>query len=149
MENKNRLTVNDSPEIGKLRYETYKGVLSKYKKAMEVGCYLEAITLMESIIFDRLASIVNEISGKDIPERMSFGKLIEKTRDIEFLSPYTEGLIKWKDNRNSALHAMAKSLLPRFEEKYNVTKEVAEIGYELFREVDKAIYKYRHNKYSK
>lgn len=44
---------------------------------------------------------------------------------------------------------MAKSLLPSFEEKYNATKEVAEIGYELFREVDKAIYKYRHNKYSK
>ena len=66
MKDKNRLTINDSPEIGKLRYETYKGVLSKYKKAMEVGCYLEAITLMESIIFDRLASIVNEISEKDI-----------------------------------------------------------------------------------
>ena len=149
MKDKNRLTINDSPEIGKLRYETYKGVLSKYKKAMEVGCYLEAITLMESIIFDRLASIVNEINGKDISTKMSFGKLIKKTRDIEFLSPYTEGLKKWKDNRNSAIHGMAKSLEPGFNEKYNATKEVAEIGCELFREVDKAIYKYRHNKYSK
>lgn len=149
MKDKNRLTINDSPEIGKLRYETYKGVLSKYKKAMEVGCYLEAITLMESIIFDRLASIVNEINGKDIPTKMSFGKLIEKTRDIEFLSSYTEGLKKWKDNRNSAIHGMAKSLEPGFNEKYNATKEVAEIGCELFRKVDKAIYKYRHDKYSK
>ena len=77
---------------------------------------------------------------------MSFGKLIEKTRDIEFLSPYTDSLIKWKDNRNSAIHAMAKSLEPEFEEKYDATKEVAEIGNELFRSVDKAIYKYRHNK---
>ena len=149
MKDKNRLTINDSPEIGKLRYETYKGVLSKYKKAMEVGCYLEAITLMESIIFDRLASIVNEINGKDIPTKMSFGKLIKKTRDIEFLSSYTEGLKKWKDNRNSAIHGMAKSLEPGFNEKYNATKEVAEIGCELFRKVDKAIYKYRHDKYSK
>lgn len=149
MKDKNRLTINDSPEVGKLRYETYKGVLSKYKKAMEVGCYLEAITLMESIIFDRLASIVNEISEKDIPERMSFGKLIEKTRDIDILLPLTCRLDTWREKRNSALHAMAKSLLPRFEEKYNATKEVAEEGYELFRVLDKAIYKYRHNKYSK
>lgn len=145
MENKNRLTINDSPEIGKLRYETYKGVLSKYKKAMEVGCYLEAITLMESIIFDRLASIVNETQEEQVSKE-TFFEMIKRASEIDILLPLTYRLDAWREKRNSALHAMAKSLEPEFEEKYDATKEVAEEGYELFRVVDKAIYKYRHNK---
>lgn len=60
MEKDVRKTVKDSPEIGKLRYETYKGVISKCDSAIKEGFYLEAITLMESMIFDRLTSIINE-----------------------------------------------------------------------------------------
>jgi hypothetical protein len=142
MKNNDRLTINDSPEIGNLRYHTYKGVTSKYNKALEVDCYLEAITLMESIIFDRLTSIINETQEKQV-KKESFGKIIERTKDIEFLNDLTDSLIEWKNKRNTAIHEMAKSLYPEFNEKYDATKDVAEEGLELFRKVDKAISNFR------
>ena len=81
---------------------------------MEVGCYLEAITLLESIIFDRLASIVNEISEKDIPERMSFGKLIEKTRDIDILLPLTCRLDTWREKKEFRSSCNGKIIIAEF-----------------------------------
>ena len=119
MENKNRLTVNDSPEIGKLRYETYKGVLSKYKKAMEVGCYLEAITLMESIVFDRLASIVNETQEKQVSKE-TFFEMIKRASEI----------LKVYENKEAKRDVVIQESLPLDElmkEESTVEKELKEL----------------------
>jgi len=49
----------DNPAVGKARQKVYAHVLNRIKKSIEAGFYLEAVTLEESFITDRLDSFMN------------------------------------------------------------------------------------------
>ena len=50
--------IADTPEKGQKRYWLYRSVIDRYNEAYKSGYYLEAITLMESLITDRLESLL-------------------------------------------------------------------------------------------
>lgn len=139
---KERMTAN-SDEKGKIRYFRYKYVLDQYKKAMEAGFYLEAVTLMESIISDRLESraiYLEKTKGFE-----TLGKLCNILADDDILKDFIPLVKAWKDGRNRVLHEMSKidnaDINEDFESKYNSAKLLGECGYCIFRKIDSAITK--------
>lgn len=134
--------------VGLQRYTRYRKVLRRYKEAVEQGFYLEAVTLMESIISDRLESIINHVSNTN-HSYSPLGNLIilfedrkikEKISD-DFLT-IVKAISEWKNQRNKALHEMAKlddELTQTFETLYASAKQTAEEGYAIFRKVDSSM----------
>lgn len=139
--------VADSPEKGAIRQQVFKSVIEKYNDAMAKGFYLEAVTLMESMIGDRLESQIayNNENG------ISFAPLGRLTNPIENGKLVVSNAIKsviprikeWAKKRNAALHEIAKIADSEqdktFEDKYNAAKLCAEEGMKIFRELDKLI----------
>lgn len=150
-----RKTIKDEG-VGKARHDTYQGVLAQYSKAMKEGFYLEAITLIESIIADRLESITNQLSDTNEYSYGTLGYLITGVRKLEIsskMSSIVDDIDEWRKSRNAALHEMAKFDREDFEKPFDVRyaefKQDAENGITLFRELDKEIRNYRNNLKSK
>lgn len=78
--------IADNPQKGKIRYDLYKAVIHRYKEAMEKGFFLEAITLMESLISDRLESAINFYGLR--PKGSDFRPLGETIPKSRFCRPY-------------------------------------------------------------
>ncbi|MBD2579780.1 hypothetical protein [Oscillatoria sp. FACHB-1406] len=133
------------------KYESYREAWSRIKLALENQFFLEAITIQESIISDRLLSF---LSRPDAPNPLvlkngsfpSFGKLIKGWRS-EFKDGLPSGsypdlieaVDRWRRYRNEAIHAIVKSEpgeptqpIDSFLQK---AKDAAEEGEKLTREV--------------
>ena len=152
MEERQRPTAEVDNNVGKQRYERYKSVIDQYNKAMEQGFYLEATTIMESLIADRLESLANYVAQKleGLDSNFSYATLERLT---EFLNgknqqPYLsedlrktiQDIIEWKEQRNRALHEIAKLDDKEeidFADLYEAAKATAERGLELFKEINK------------
>ena len=61
MAKKIRATI-DTEGVDDFRHDIYADVLARINQSYENGYYIEAITLLESIISDRLESICNEVN---------------------------------------------------------------------------------------
>lgn len=130
--------IANTPEKGQKRYRLYKDVIGRYKQALKEGFYLEAITLMESIITDRLESALIYY-GLLSPDKAfkTLERCLEKFNENQgLLSDELFDEIKvWKDGRNHALHEMAKIEEGEnavFQQRYDNQKIIAEKGYDLF-----------------
>ena len=109
---KDRRAKANNDEVGQLRYRTYKLSIDRINSSIDLGYYLEAITLCESLIADRLESRLNYLTQSD---KYSFSMLFDMQNKISELE--TEGelnlvvnerLHAWRKKRNHALHQMAK-----------------------------------------
>ena len=139
MAQKQRQIATDEQK-GKERFETFKSVIARYKDAMAAGFYLEAITLMESIIGDRLECYLHRNIESVDYSFSTLGRLIEGLKKVDSTSPLVNKITKWKNQRNALLHEMAKiedGKYVDFAAKYNIAKQCAEEGLALFREIDK------------
>lgn len=98
-------------QTAKMRSEMYQAAFLRITEATKAGYYLEAITLIESIIADRLESRLTYITGKDVSFQQ-LGSLITKVRKFEtdpILRPLIDqNLDNWRKARNKALHEMVK-----------------------------------------
>lgn len=160
---RHRPTLSDDPNVGFARYSIYKDTIDRYHVAMDSGFYVEAISLMESLISDRIESLLNacaERKNTDDSRNMEYsylplGTLVVSalgTEDIRNCQPMVDVMNKikdWKTKRNGAIHEMAKlsdtEIEQPFSEKYANLKGVAEDGYRLFRELDKELMVARKN----
>lgn len=160
---RHRPTISDNPNVGSARHSIYKDAIDRYHMAMDSGFYIEAISLMESLISDRIESLLNacaERKNTDDSKRTEYsyqplGSLVAsalKAEDIRNYQPMVEEVNKikdWKTKRNGAIHEMAKlsdtKIGQPFSEKYANLKCVAEEGYRLFRELDKELMAGRKN----
>ena len=136
------------------KYESYREAWSRIKLAQENHFFLEAITIQESIISDRLISLLTRLGAlKPLAQQRngqypSFGNLIRLWRS-EFSGELQSGsypdiiaaVDQWRLIRNEAIHAIVKSepgkptqLIDLFLQK---AKETAEEGERLTREVCK------------
>jgi hypothetical protein len=101
----------ENSNVGKHRRKIYKSAFKQIKLANEAGFYLEAITLIESLITDRLESRLSYLDGKDFSFK-NISKLIEKSikleTDSELINLIEIDLRKWAGDRNKSLHEMAK-----------------------------------------
>lgn len=136
------------------KYESYREAWSRIQSALENHFYLEAITIEESIISDRLISTFSgSKSLKPLPELKtgrshSFYQLIEHWRSAfsgglqsgEY-SNLIEAVDQWRCMRNRAIHAIVKSAPgephPSIDGFLLIAKEAAEKGEKLAREVSK------------
>ena len=144
---KEKRAVANNEEMGQLRYRTYKSSISRINLAIDAGFYLEAITLCESLIADRLESRLNFLTKSD---KYSFDMLFNMQTKIEELEPegelnliVNERLHSWRKNRNKVLHGMAKIAEgdqrewgDKLEECKNIAIEGDSIRKEVFRLTD-------------
>lgn len=110
-----RATAQLNNKIGTQRYNTYKASINRVKKAIEEEYYLEAITLCESLIADRLESRLNHLTDSDDFSFKTLGCLHDGIRKhetnielIQLVESRKGRLDIWRDKRNKALHAIAK-----------------------------------------
>lgn len=100
-----------SKQIG--RYLRYKLAFDRLDDALEEGWLLEAISLEESIVFDRLLSALLSLTGKN-SARMSFNELINRTKEAFVANGgdpeanLFDQLHQWRQDRNQCVHAFCK-----------------------------------------
>lgn len=106
-----RAVATSGTTIGSTRYNLYKQAYSRIHDATKQGFYLEAITIIESLVSDRLESRLTFLKKHDFSFK-TLGGLIKESRKTETDSALKElvanNLDKWRDDRNHALHEMAK-----------------------------------------
>ncbi len=95
------------------RYLRYKLAFERLDDALEEGWLLEAISLEESIISDRLLSALLSLTGK-ASARKSFNELINHTKEA-FVAKggdpeanLFDQLHQWRQDRNECVHAFCK-----------------------------------------
>jgi hypothetical protein len=102
------------------KYDSYREAFARIKAAQEAGFYLEAVTIEESVISDRVTSWLsaNAISGKAPPRTGApFKQLIVRWRELWQASHPEEtettkridAIDQWRECRNTLVHAIAKS----------------------------------------
>lgn len=148
MSKRERANINDTPFVGQLRFMLYKRAIEQFNGALEAGYYLEAITICESLITDRLESRCGEL-GESIAFK-NLGALIRKLREIETDRDLYQLIDKeldiWRINRNIALHEIVKferGEIPNWESRSEASKGYAEKGIVIFRKIDNQIKKLR------
>lgn len=145
MSSEKKRMIVDSPEKGKYRYDVIKRAIGRYKEAFDSGYYLEAITLAESLIADRLESRALFL-GNTGSDFSTLGQLCKTLSGDSVLSSVIPKINSWRSNRNTSLHELAKIEDGddiSFETKYLQTKQIAEEGLGIFRELDAVLKKSR------
>jgi hypothetical protein len=97
-------------QVGTSRYKLYCQVWDQLRDAQAAGYYLESISLLESLIADRLESraayLVSGYSGFD-----PLGRVVTLLRDHEQNAAFRvaiDRIDEWRKDRNRALHELAK-----------------------------------------
>lgn len=126
------------------KYESYKFAFDQIDLAIEKGFYLEAITIEESILADRLISFL-QLNGKKVKKSFTLGRCFDPLKhfDTDFSikesDDFRTDLKIWWSKRNDCLHAIVKSNRgdPTIEvdEFLDIAKETALQGRTLSRQV--------------
>jgi hypothetical protein len=103
--------------LGDRRFERYCAAFDRVKHCVESGYFLEAIALLDSLIWDRLSSRLGHLMGDPIDIDKNLGvvcsQLIGDTgaggreRDVAFRDTVWQ-VKQWLVRRNDAVHATAK-----------------------------------------
>ena len=130
----------------KERYEQYQEAWTRINEAIKKAFYLEAVTIQESIMNDRLISNLKgtntkiiglkskkEITGNTIP---MFGDLIY-TAKLNYQSDRKlfEDIDAWRKERNKAIHRIVRIGVTDVEKFLQETKDCAVKGIELAKEI--------------
>jgi hypothetical protein len=135
------------------KYFTYRYSIDQIKNAIDSGFYLEAITIEESIIVDRLFRFCKDNGlSKPVSQatlgtvEMFLRKLPSETQQNEQID-FLEDLDLFRQNRNQCLHQIAKSepgdpTMP-FEEFEELARTTAISGVALMKKVSNWAKKYK------
>lgn len=132
--------------VGEARYKLMKEAIDRVLKSQKEGYYLEAITILESLIADRLESALSDSENN----RIGFWTLEKLIRTSEYsinLDSQLKNIIindlkNWKDKRNKALHEMVKleeNNLHDWSTRYAEFQIAVDNGYEIFKQLNKRI----------
>ena len=130
---------------GTIRYEIYKSVWKQVAKAKEAGCWLEVVTLAESIIADRLEARRAHLA-RQAPEGRVTKTAAQTAHDllngpdakIEDVRALLEQVRTWSKGRNSVIHELAKfteSTSGEWASRYDQARHVALEGEKLARQI--------------
>src|SRR5687768_12026362 len=102
------------------KYFSYSEAWIRIKKARGSEFYLEAVTLEESILADRLISFlvcVGEINAESRVEKCSFGQLIQlwtkrapEPIPVQYFPDLRTAVDEWRKRRNRVVHGLVKSM---------------------------------------
>jgi hypothetical protein len=147
---KRSITTADN-EIGQERFKLYKSAFDWISKSIDNGYNLEAISVAESLISDRLESYLSFLKGEDFSFK-NLGSLIDAFRSKEskadevLRSLVIERLDPWRKRRNIAAHEMVKiedGKNTSWEDRVKINHEVAREGLDLVRKIDNQVRKAR------
>jgi hypothetical protein len=148
-EPRKRANTSSENDIGQERYELYKSAFSWVRKSIDEGYYLEAISIVESLVADRLESYLSFLLKKDCSFK-TLGALIESIKANEkdelLRALVLNDLNQWRKDRNRAAHEMVKiedGQRVTWDERLAINKTVAETGLALVRKIDTQIRKLR------
>lgn len=140
--------VNGGPKtpVAQNRKALYRCALTRVSEAVENGYCLEAITLLESLIADRLESRTARIHDEADEKRIfsNIRKLVDPLAGKNSPEPeeaknlYRE-IAAWSGRRNEAIHEFAKLAENHeltWEQKYEAATKAAHDGLQLFRRLD-------------
>lgn len=105
---KKQVKLGYSPEIGMAKSELFKQAFKRVDRAISLGFHLEAITIIESLICDRIETIIS-IYGNTEVSPSTLGPLIKSLTQLEFVEQdLIIELNDWRQRRNLVLHQMVK-----------------------------------------
>jgi hypothetical protein len=142
---KTRAVAVPGTHIGKERYQLYREAYSRINEARAQGFYLEAITIVESLVSDRLESRLSYLLNNDFSFK-TLGDLIARSRaeetDGELRTLVGQDLDAWRVRRNKALHELAKIAdgdTAAWETRTAEFAKTARDGLETLRKIDKRV----------
>jgi hypothetical protein len=121
---------------GMTRHQLYIEACKRIESATAAGYFLEAITLLESILADRLESRASYLTDRN-EGYQSLGPLIRTLRQCEIVAdfrPIIEQIDAWRKRRNEALHEVVKfssGERPTWEDKVGPLPEIVREGKEV------------------
>lgn len=146
-----RSTTNSGQNTAKHRNQIYKSAFARITEASNLGFFLEAITLIESLVSDRVESRLSYKGGEDFSFK-TLEKLIKKSQKLEtdlVMKTLVESELQvWAGKRNRALHEMAKiesGDVSNWDERYALLKPVVDSGVKLLRNIDRQVNKLRRS----
>lgn len=102
--------------IGSHRYQLYRAAWNRVEQATTAGYHLEAITLLESLVADRMESRAGYLTGQNEGFK-TLGKLVKIFREherVDGLRGVVDRIDRWREQRNAALHEMVKFVQGQF-----------------------------------
>ena len=97
-----------NPKIGKAKEQLFRSAFSRIDNSISRGFHLEAITITESLICDRLETLVSVVTESRI-KAMNLGPLLKMVRQIpEFPTKLADEIDDWRIDRNYVVHQMVK-----------------------------------------
>lgn len=97
-------------DVGPARHDIYREARDRVQGALANGYWLEAITLIESLLSDRLESRASYLAGEN-KGFQNLGPLLNDLRDLERVPAFREleqDIDEWRVARNSAIHELPK-----------------------------------------
>jgi hypothetical protein len=156
-----RPRAGDGSSTGDERYRLLKAAFAHVQQSIRDGHHLEAITVLESILTDRLGSMVHGALGSEVTLRHTLGALVKLAKQgplitqseqpegtparhyapmaADIMSFLTGELSRWWRIRNNAVHAMAKLHHvgdATFAERYTKLSEAVLEGVRVLRQLD-------------
>lgn len=135
------------------RRQLYAKAITKAKSAHKNGFFIEAISIWESIIADRLEAR-RQFLYPELEEKHVFGTLnflikrLKKEEDkenIDLMECYGK-IFEWSDDRNVAVHELVKldrdNLDNSWKKRYTKLKATSEKGQELTKNISALVRKY-------
>lgn len=135
-----RVIAGEDEEVGTHRYRLYKAAFTRVKEASRAGYHLEAITLIESLLSDRMESRVAHLT-KSKAGFKTLGWLICELRKhkSETFAQVLAGIDAWRELRNRSLHELVKfeaGDLRTWDKKTADLRAIVEKGIAVLREYD-------------
>jgi hypothetical protein len=124
--------------VGNHRYSLYARAWLRVQEAEREGFHLEAITLIESLLSDRLESRASYLTGINQGFR-NLGALVRIFKEYELVTGFrdlVERIDMWRERRNTALDEMVKfesGHFPTWEEQTAALPSVVREGQGLLR----------------
>ena len=106
------------------KYLSYRFAFQRMKEAIDAGFFLEASTIAESVISDRLLSACNRKGP--VSTKLPLSRLIDIAITLKPAVPTPESLHEWRIARNQVIHAVAKSAPGKSTLKVSEFMELAE-----------------------
>jgi hypothetical protein len=134
--------------IGKIRRELYRNAFGYLKSSVKAKKWIEIIAISESIICDRLESLISKIEGKE-REILTIGGNLQKLKKMENeemvkpIKPLLDEIKNWGKKRNKVLHEMVKVRIGEenhsWKERLEYAKESALDGMKIARKISNMI----------
>lgn len=97
-----------NPKIGKAKEELFRSAFRRIDDSISRGFHLEAITITESLICDRLETLISVVTADSV-KAMNLGPLLKIVRKLpEFPQELADEIDDWRIDRNYVVHQMVK-----------------------------------------